>query len=119
MSGEPRKGPSGLRDVATLQTLTHRGQPRNRHQLVSRFARLENERARLEQELGMWATRRQATKDKLVKIYEQIDALRPLLLEEPTKVPVARQARGRARSRASTEVSGLSPPPSRTVSLDY
>jgi len=119
MSGKPRKGPSGLRDVATLQTLSHGAQPRERHQLVSRFARLENERARLERELDMWGTRKTVTADKLAKIYEQIDALRPLLLEEPAKAPVSRQARGGSRPRASTEVAGSSSPPSRTVALDY
>lgn len=119
MTNKQRKGPSGLRDVATLQTLANSVHPRERHQLVSRFSRLENERARLERELGMWQTRAQATEDKLAKIYEQIAALRPLLLEEPAKAPVARQARGRARPRATTEVAGSAPPPSRSMALDY
>ena len=119
MSSQPRKGPRGLRDVATLQTLGHGAQPRERHQLVNQFARLENERARLERELGMWNTRRKATEDKREKVYEQIDALRPLLLEEPAKVPVARHARGHSRPCASTEVSGSALPPSRTISLNY
>lgn len=117
MTNKPRKGPTGLRDVSTLQTLANGAHPRERHQLVSRFSRLENERARLERELGMWNTRVSATQDKLAKIYEQIDALRPLLLEEPAKVPVARQVRGRAR--ATTEVAGSAPSPSRTIALDY
>lgn len=119
MSGKQRKGPGGLRDVATLQTLAHGAKPRERHQLVSRFARLENERARLERERDMWRTRVKATEDKLAKVCEQIDSLRPLLLEEPAKAPAARRARGHARPRAATEVPGSAPPPSRTFALDY
>ncbi len=109
----------GLRDVATLQTLGHGGQPRDRHQLVSRFARLENERARLERELGMWETRKAATEDKLAKVYEQIEALRPLLLEDPAKLPVKRSGRGHRRPRASTEVAGPAAPPSQNIAIEY
>lgn len=119
MSGKHKTGPGGLRSVATLQTLSNSAQPRERHHLVSRFARLENERARLEREAEMWATRKTATDDKLAKICEQIDALRAALLEEPAKKPVVRQARGHSRPRASTEVAGSAAPPGRNISLEY
>lgn len=119
MSGETKKGAKGLREVATLQTLAHGAQPRERHHAVSRFARLENERARLERELGMWEIRKRATEDKLAKVYAQIEALRPLLLEEPAKFPALRQARGRRRGRASTEVPGSTAPQSRAIPLEY
>lgn len=118
-SAKPRKGLSGLRDVATLQTLTHNAKPRERHQLVSRFARLENERTRLEREREMWETRLKASEEKLAKVSQQIDALRPLLLEEPTKAPVAHHTRGHARPQASTEISGSTSPPSRTIAFGY
>jgi len=119
MSSNPRKGPRGLRDVATPQTLLNASQPRERHQLAGRFARLESERARLERELAMWNTRRKVTEDKLAKIYGQIDALRPLLLEGPAKVPAARQSQGHSRPRAATQASGPTPQPGRTISLNY
>lgn len=119
MSSKQKKTPSGLRDVVTLQTLSHGARPRERHQLVSRFSRLENERARLEREVEMWGTRKKATEDKLSKVCEQIADLQQLLLEEPAKVPVARQARGHSRPRASTEVSGTTAPPSRNIALEY
>ena len=119
MSNSHGKTPGGLRDVATLQTLSHGARPRDRHHLVSRFARLENERARLEREADMWRTRKRATEDKLAKVNAQIDVLQELLLEEPAKKPVVRQARGRNRPRASTEVSGSMAPPGRCISLEY
>lgn len=119
MNSKPRKSPGGLRDVATLQTLSHGAQPRERHQIVSRFSRLENERSRLERERDMWKTRWEATEDKLAKVYEQIAVLSPLLLEGPAIAPASRQARGHGRPRASTEVAGSSSPPSRTIALDY
>lgn len=119
MSGKARKAARGLREVATLQTLVRDAQPGERHHLVSRFARLENERARLERELDMWKTRTRATEDKLAKVYRQIEALGPLLLDEPVKFPAKRQTRGQRRGRASTEVAGSTAPRSRAIRLGY
>jgi len=119
MSTERKEGAKGLRDVATLQSLSYRAKPRERNQAANRFARLENERARLERERAMWETRMAATDDKLAKVYEEIEALRPMLLDEPAKHPVHRQGRGRARARAATEVAGPSRPPNRNLSIEY
>lgn len=119
MSSKQQTPSSVLRNIATLQTLSHGAQPRERHHLVSRFARLENERARLEHEAEMWGTRKKATDDKLAKVCEQIDALREVLLEEPAKGPMARQARGRNRPRPSTEIASAATPPRHCISLEY
>ena len=118
-NGAQTTGARGLRSVATLQTLSYSGQPRDRHQAVNRFARLENERARLEREHAMWETRKAATLDRLDKVREEIEALRPLLLDDAAKHPVHRQGRGRARARATTEVANPSRPPNRNLSIEY
>ena len=119
MTTERQKGVGGLRDVATLQTRSHQSKPRNRHQAANRFARLENERARLERERAMWETRKSATDDRLAKVCEEIEALRPLLLDEPAKHPVHRQGHRRTRARATTEVANPSRPPNRNLSIEY
>ncbi len=119
MSAEQKKEARGIRNVATLQTLSYRGQPRDRHQAANRFARLENERARLEREYTMWETRKTATLDRLATVLEEIEALRPLLMDAPAKQPVHRQGRGRARARATTEVASPSRPPNRNLAIEY
>ena len=61
-----RNAAGGLHSIATLQTLASGAKPCARQQMATRFARLENERARLEREVGAG-----------------IAALRPALLEAP------------------------------------
>ena len=122
MSANKRHRVKGQREVATLQTLVHADEPRNRHHLVTRFARLENEYARLERELEMWTTRRQATEDQYNKIKAMLGNVRSALLESGHR----QQATGhtattgkRHRPRASTEVAGSTAAPNRTMSLEY
>lgn len=117
MSDQEKKSVRGLREVATLLTLAHGAQPRERHQMASRFARLENERARLECELDMWRARTSATEDKLAKISEQIAALRPLLFEEADQPSGNRQVHRPRRAPASDDAAA--PKPSRRMSLEY
>lgn len=120
MNGQRKRLAKGaLREVATLQTLSHGAQPRGRSMLVSRFARLENERARLERELDMWRTRVSATEDRLAHIYKTIDELRPLLLETTHQAGVSYTSPKQRRARASTEVAGSTAPPSRNMLLEY
>lgn len=119
MSRQNRNSAKGFREVATLQTLAHGTQPRERHELASRFARLENERRRLELELGIWETRKSATEDKLANICRQIEALRPLLLDDPAALPRARAARRERRSRAATEEAGARVRESRAIAIEY
>ena len=109
MSGRQRSGPSALRQVATLKTLADAARPRARHQLVNRFARLENERARLERERDMWLARQTAVEHKLAKLREQIALLRPLLLDQPA---------GRRRSAAKAPETAA-PVPARDMAIEY
>lgn len=119
MTKEKRKSPSTLRSVATLQTLARDARPRERHQIANRFARLENERARLDREIGIWETRLQATMKKLTKVREEIAALRPLLDEVPAQKTACRTGRGQRRSPALTDMQERSPAPKRTMQLGY
>ncbi|MDE2135320.1 MAG: hypothetical protein KGM97_04690 [Alphaproteobacteria bacterium] len=119
MPNEKRKSPSTFRSVATLQTLARDVRPRERHQIANRFARLENERARLEREVGIWETRLQATAKKLAKVREEIEALRPLLDEAPAPKGACRSGRGQRRSPALTDTRERSPAPNRTMQLGY
>lgn len=109
----------GVRAVATLQTHLNGVQPRERHHAVSRFARLENERVRLERELGMWAARKSVTEEKLAAINEQIAALKPLLLEERAEdAGNGRECDG-PRGRTRADAAGASGPVSHAMLLEY
>jgi len=119
MMTEKRKSPSTLRSVATLQTLARDAKPRERHQIANRFARLENERARLEREIGIWETRLQATMKKLAKIRDEINSLQPLLDEVPAKNAACRIGRGQRRGPALTDTQERSPASNRTMQLGY
>ena len=109
----------GVRELATMQGLVQGRQPQERYQQVSRFVRLENERARLERELAMWEARRAAVQDRLGQIYQQIDAMRSLLLEErPARSADDRTLRGR---KVSVQSDAVVPPTTRKqiMSIDY
>lgn len=71
-----------MRDVTTLRTLSDRVVPATRTQTVSRFARLENERARLLRELEAWAARKQDAERKLAALESELAALKNELLGE-------------------------------------
>jgi len=114
-----RKSLSGLRCVATLQTLARNAKPQERYQIANRFAHLENERARLEREVGIWETRVQATAKKLAKVREEIDLLRPHLEEAPVPKIASHAGRGQRRSPALTETRERSPAANRTMHLGY
>ncbi len=81
--GDRRKsGARSIGELVTMQTLVRAELPRERHQQVTRFVRLENERARLERELGIWEQRKAAIEKRLDEVYRQIDAMGSLLLED-------------------------------------
>ena len=119
MTKDKRKTPSGLRSVATLQTLARSTKPQERYQIVNRYAHLENERARLEREIGIWENRLQATAKKLAKVREEIDTVRPLLEEAPVKNAVCRSGRGQRRGTGLSDTQERSPAPNRTMQLGY
>jgi len=119
MTKEKRKSLSGLRCVATLQTLARNAKPQERYQIANRYAHLENERARLEREIGIWETRVQATEKKLAKVRGEIDLLRPLLEEAPAKNAVCRASRRQRRGPGLTDTQERSPAANRTMRLGY
>lgn len=109
----------GLRKVATLQTLANGAKPRERHHLANRFARLENERARLERELSGWENCRQTAMRKLAKVNEEIESLRAVLIEPTGKRAIFRKSHG--QRHAPTEAQAREPllPRHRAIPLEY
>ena len=111
--------PGGLRNIATLLTLANGAKPRERHQIANRFARLENERARLDRELGTWDNCRRATAIKLGE-GQRGDRRAPAKLVRTagasSGVP---PGRGRRRAAAETQVSGSTAPQNRAMTLEY
>ena len=114
-----RNGPGGLRKLATLQTLANGAKPRERHQMANRFARLENERARLERELSTWENCMRATATKLAKVNAEIAALRVVLLGPGTKRAPMRDGHGQRRALAETQLRESAAPRHRAMTLDY
>lgn len=114
-----RKAGGGLRNIATLQTLATGAKPRQRHELANCFARLENERARLERELGMWENCRHAAAIKLAKVNEELATLRPALFKPARRNDVFRRGRGQHRTQAETQVPGSTAPHNRAMTLEY
>ncbi len=123
MSRERKTATSSLRKAVTLQTLVRGTKPRGRPQVANRLARLENERARLEHEMGMWENCRQMAASKLQKVRDEIESLRPLLNEAPSKRAVYRKGRGRQRAPASLDAPGstlvVNRTANRTMQLEY
>ena len=119
MTKDRKTALSSLGRIATLQTHARGAKPRERHQIANRYARLENERARLEREIGMWEHCRQMAASKLAKVRGEIDSIRPLLAEVPAKKTPARSGRGQRRGRATTDVRGPSLVHTRTFQLEY
>jgi len=119
MKTEKRKTPCGLRGVTTLQTLARSVEPQERYQIANRYARLGNERARLEREIDIWQNRLQATARKLTMVRDEITTLRPLLEEAPVKNAICRSGREQRRGQALTDAPGSSTTPRRTMQLGY
>ena len=120
MRDQRKTAAKSVRELVTLQTLAHGAQPLERHQQVNRFVHLENERARLERELGMWEARASATRDRLRQIYQQIDAMRWLLNDEKPSPPDDRQTAVGRRVRTTLSDGYASPSAhTRNMSIDY
>jgi len=105
-----RNAAGGLQSIATLQTLGNCAKPCERQQMAARFARLENERARLERELIIWAERSRATATRLAKVSAGIAALQPVLFEAPPAldrfVPLRGGCSPRRLQRATSSTPG-------------
>jgi chromosome segregation ATPase len=108
-----------LRKLATLQTLANGAKPRERHHLANRFARLENERARLERELSSWENCKQATTLKLAKVNEEIASLRAALFEPAGKRAIFRKGHGQRRAPTTRQVREPTLPRHRAITLEY
>lgn len=120
MRNDRKSAASSLRKAVTLQTLVRGAKPRDRQQVANRFARLENERARLEREIGMWENCRQMAATKLAKVRGEIDALRPLLNEVPAKRAIRRKGRAPRRAPAALDTAtGNAVIVNRTMQLEY
>jgi len=119
MQRDRKTAASSLRKAITLQTLSRSGKPRDRQQVANRFARLENERARLEREIGMWDSCRQMAATKLAKVRSELDRLRPFLVEAPAKRAVLRKGRAPRRAPAALDARGHGPIANRTIKLEY
>lgn len=104
-----RNAAGGLHSIATLQTLANGAKPCERQHMATRFARLENERARLERELIICEERSRATVTKLVKVGAGIAALRPACSKRRAGMAVASSRGGpslRRLQRATNSMPG-------------
>jgi hypothetical protein len=68
-----------MRDIPTIQGLKNRAVSGNREQMISEFARLEHEKARLERELNIWLANQKKTEDRLHHVQERLNLLQNLL----------------------------------------
>lgn len=79
-----------MRDIPTIQGLRNRSLPTNREQVMSEWARLEHEKARLERELHIWIANHKKTESRLQQVYERIGLLQQVLDQmEPKTRPEA------------------------------
>jgi hypothetical protein len=107
----------GMRDVTTLRTLSDMTAPTNRPQSVSRFARLENERARLLRELNTWSARQQVAERKLAAVEVELAGLKLALLGAPPD-QAARPRAPADQARALNEPAGA-PVRRAEISIEY
>jgi len=90
---KPKRLPS-MREIPTIQGLKNKAVPANREQIISEFARLEHEKARLERELSIWVTNQKKTNDRFQHVQERLNLLQGLLdglsgTEHPRRRPAA------------------------------
>jgi hypothetical protein len=101
------------RRITAPRIPANRAKPRGHHQVGNRLARLENERARLERELVICESRRQAAAGRLAKLNTELAALQPTLFETPRTYggpplhrrhsPLSRELCGATCSRSGEE----------------
>lgn len=113
------KRPRSLYRLATLQTLANGAKPRERRHLANRFARLENERARLERELSSWESCRLTAAHKLATVNTELASLRSALFEPAGKSAVFRKGRGQRHAPTATQAREPMLPRHRAMTLEY
>ncbi|MBM4465415.1 MAG: hypothetical protein FJ014_07695 [Chloroflexi bacterium] len=73
--------PKGMQDIATAQSLISRSIPATRAQMMTRLARMEHERERLERELKVWGGKQEQTEERLQQVRQRIELLQRALDE--------------------------------------
>jgi hypothetical protein len=115
MKANAKKGLKGLRDIGTVRTVVQRQHSNERSHLVGRFARLDAERTRIEREIALWSARKAAADVALVSVLTEIDAIRPMLIDEP----VQKKTRSKGKSKASSNALDSNTDQHHSVSLNY
>jgi hypothetical protein len=106
-----RNAAGGRRSSATPLTPATGAQPRERHRIATRLARLENDRARLARELVICERWQRMTATRLAKVNAEIAALRTALLEEGAKRVASRpRAAPRGGQDANARIPDAAPP---------
>lgn len=72
-----------MRDISTIHALKNHVVPANREQLISEYARLEHEKARLKRELDIWAKNKERTEERIYNVQERLNQLQSLLNDMP------------------------------------
>ncbi len=91
----------GMRDVPTMQAIHSRNQKRSREQMVTEFARLEHEKARLERELQLWTKKKMVTEEALAKVQFELDEIQQDLMPAPSDSPPRNVVRRRTAQQAT------------------
>jgi hypothetical protein len=115
MKTNAKQGLKGLRDIGTVRTVVQRQHKNERSHLVGRFARLDAERTRLEREIAMWSARKKTADVALASVLTEIDAIRPMLMDEPMQ----KKTRSKGKSKASSNALGSNTDQHHSVSLNY
>ena len=97
----------GMRDVPSMQTAHRKKQQDGREQMVTEFARLEHERARLERELQLWTKKKYVTEGMLERVRNELEVVQQNLLlsqsESSTQTPKGIRGRTKAKSSDSEQ----------------
>jgi phage shock protein A len=72
-----------MRDISTIHALKNHVVPANREQLISEYARLEHEKARLKRELEIWINNKDKTEERIHNVQERLNHLQNLLNDMP------------------------------------
>ncbi|MFT7140074.1 MAG: hypothetical protein ACI9B8_002498 [Sulfitobacter sp.] len=115
MKTNAKQGLKGLRDIGTVRTVLQRQHKNERSHLVGRFARLDAERTRIEREIAMWSARKTSAEVLLLSVLTEIDAIRPMLIDEPLQKKTRSKGKSKALSNALDSNTDLH----HSVSLNY
>ena len=113
----------GMRDVPTMQAIYTRNQKRSREQMVTEFARLEHEKARLERELQLWTKKKAVTEEALAKVQSELDDIQQDLMPAPpdgeVRNPVRRRTSQQAPAGDEDDAQADGRPAWREIAVEY